>query len=305
MFQSQSENNCFKNRKTSKYFKREREREGGVGRERESCLPAPLGCGSDGFARTRSFAHLVVIIRSSSGSSCSDVTGPGTGAEPLCPRRFQPPSELQGPPDLGGAPFLLCRAPPDGSLAPGLIAPGSPRLLLDVNSLTSALASGEGCAFSASPPFCVMTSSYAHVMDRQAAISNRLESPITANLDTLQAKKNFSVSHLLDLEDAAEMVGTQADESVGEAGRSMLESPGLTSGSDTTQQESKCAQMEMEACVISSERPAVLHRSFDDDDGGGHCQPYESSSGVINNSAVTLHVSSAEKEKHHNKSENV
>lgn len=89
-----------------------------------------------------------------------------------------------------------------------------------------------------------MTSSYAHVMDRQAAISNRLESPITANLDNLQAKKNFSVSHLLDLEEAGEMVGTQADEGVGEAGRSMLESPGLTSGSDTTQQESKCAQTE-------------------------------------------------------------
>lgn len=88
-------------------------------------------------------------------------------------------------------------------------------------------------------PTCVMTSSYAHVMDRQASISNRLESPITSNLDNLQAKKNFSVSHLLDLEEAGEMVGTQADESVGEAGRSMLESPGLTSGSDTTQQESK------------------------------------------------------------------
>ena len=76
-------------------------------------------------------------------------------------------------------------------------------------------------------------------MDRQASISNRLESPITSNLDNLQAKKNFSVSHLLDLEEAGEMVGSQADESVGEAGRSMLESPGLTSGSDTTQQESK------------------------------------------------------------------
>lgn len=88
-------------------------------------------------------------------------------------------------------------------------------------------------------PTCVMTSSYAHVMDRQATISNRLESPITSNLDNLQAKKNFSVSHLLDLEEAGEMVGTQADESVGEAGRSMLESPGLTSGSDTTQQENE------------------------------------------------------------------
>lgn len=85
-----------------------------------------------------------------------------------------------------------------------------------------------------------MTSSYAHVMDRQATISSRLESPITANLENLQAKKNFSVSHLLDLEEAREMVGSQADESVGDAGRTMLESPGLTSGSDTTQQESKC-----------------------------------------------------------------
>lgn len=85
-----------------------------------------------------------------------------------------------------------------------------------------------------------MTSSYAHVMDRQATISSRLESPITANLENLQAKKNFSVSHLLDLEEAREMVGSHADESVGETGRTMLESPGLTSGSDTTQQESKC-----------------------------------------------------------------
>ncbi|XP_037837200.1 paired mesoderm homeobox protein 1b isoform X1 [Kryptolebias marmoratus] len=80
-----------------------------------------------------------------------------------------------------------------------------------------------------------MTSSYAHVMDRQATIPN----PITSNLEQLQAKKNFSVSHLLDLEEAGEMVGTQADESVGEAGRSLLESPGLTSGSDTTQQENE------------------------------------------------------------------
>ncbi|KAJ8279133.1 hypothetical protein COCON_G00061990 [Conger conger] len=84
-----------------------------------------------------------------------------------------------------------------------------------------------------------MTSSYAHVMDRQPTISNRLESPITSNLENLQAKKNFSVSHLLDLEEAGEMVGTQTDESTGEAGRSMLESPGLTSGSDTTQQENE------------------------------------------------------------------
>ncbi|KAL4635068.1 paired mesoderm homeobox protein 1-like isoform X3 [Arapaima gigas] len=85
-----------------------------------------------------------------------------------------------------------------------------------------------------------MTSGYAHVMDRQATIASRLESPITANLDNLQAKKKFSVSHLLDLEEAGEMVGTQADEAGVEAGRGMLESPGLTSGSDTTQQDSKC-----------------------------------------------------------------
>ncbi|XP_056331202.1 paired mesoderm homeobox protein 1a isoform X2 [Danio aesculapii] len=84
-----------------------------------------------------------------------------------------------------------------------------------------------------------MTSSYAHVMDRQATLPNRLETAITANQDHLQAKKNFSVSHLLDLEEAREMVGAQAEESAGEAGRSMLESPGLTSGSDTTQQENE------------------------------------------------------------------
>lgn len=77
-------------------------------------------------------------------------------------------------------------------------------------------------------------------MDRPAALPNRLESPITAShLDNLQAKKNFSVSHLLDLEDAREMVGAQGDEGAVEAGRNMLESPGLTSGSDTTQQDSK------------------------------------------------------------------
>lgn len=87
-----------------------------------------------------------------------------------------------------------------------------------------------------------MTSSYAHVMDRRAvAAPSRLESPITANVDNLHGKKNFSVSHLLDLEEAGEMVGAQADESAAEAGRTMLESPGLTSGSDTAQPESKCS----------------------------------------------------------------
>ncbi|XP_018609355.1 paired mesoderm homeobox protein 1b isoform X2 [Scleropages formosus] len=84
-----------------------------------------------------------------------------------------------------------------------------------------------------------MTSGYAHVMDRQATISSRLESPITANLENLQAKKKFSVSHLLDLEEAGEMVGAQAEEAGVEAGRGMLESPGLTSGSDTTQQDNE------------------------------------------------------------------
>ncbi|XP_035871318.1 paired mesoderm homeobox protein 1 isoform X1 [Phyllostomus discolor] len=80
-----------------------------------------------------------------------------------------------------------------------------------------------------------MTSSYGHVLERQPALGSRLDSP--GNLDTLQAKKNFSVSHLLDLEEAGDMVAAQADESVGEAGRSLLESPGLTSGSDTPQQD--------------------------------------------------------------------
>lgn len=97
-----------------------------------------------------------------------------------------------------------------------------------------------------------MTSSYAHVMDRQATLPSRLESPITANQDHLQAKKNFSVSHLLDLEEAREMVGAQAEESAGEAGRSMLESPGLTSGSDTTQQESKSISKTRSSCPMDS-----------------------------------------------------
>ncbi|KAK9403827.1 paired mesoderm homeobox protein 1 [Crotalus adamanteus] len=84
-----------------------------------------------------------------------------------------------------------------------------------------------------------MTSSYGHVLERQPAVlATRLESP--GNLDSLQAKKNFSVSHLLDLEEAGDLVAAQADESVGESGRSLLESPGLTSGSDTQQQDGKC-----------------------------------------------------------------
>uniref|UniRef100_A0A8C5S7X4 Uncharacterized protein n=1 Tax=Laticauda laticaudata TaxID=8630 RepID=A0A8C5S7X4_LATLA len=79
-----------------------------------------------------------------------------------------------------------------------------------------------------------MTSSYGHVLERQPAVlATRLESP--GNLDSLQAKKNFSVSHLLDLEEAGDLVAAQTDESVGESGRSLLESPGLTSGSDTQQ----------------------------------------------------------------------
>lgn len=79
-----------------------------------------------------------------------------------------------------------------------------------------------------------MTSSYAHMMDRNP--------PLASSLDPLQAKKNFSVSHLLDLEEAGDVEGAQAEDGVAEAGRSLMESPGLTSGSDTTQQESKCSQ---------------------------------------------------------------
>lgn len=90
-----------------------------------------------------------------------------------------------------------------------------------------------------------MTSGYAHVMDRQDSLMSRLESPISAKLETLQAKKNFSVSHLLDLEEVREMIGVQANESAGDAGRSVVESPGLTSGSDTTQQESKLVERGM------------------------------------------------------------
>ncbi|KAJ8011018.1 hypothetical protein DPEC_G00053840 [Dallia pectoralis] len=81
-----------------------------------------------------------------------------------------------------------------------------------------------------------MTSGYAHVPDRHTP---RMESSLSANLETLQAKRNFTVSHLLDLEEAREMVGAQAEESACEAGRSLMESPGLTSGSDTTQQDNE------------------------------------------------------------------
>lgn len=86
-----------------------------------------------------------------------------------------------------------------------------------------------------------MASSYAHAMDRQALLPARLDGP--AGLDNLQAKKNFSVSHLLDLEEAGDMVAAQAEEGGGEPGRSLLESPGLTSGSDTPQQDSKCGDI--------------------------------------------------------------
>ncbi|XP_075689614.1 paired mesoderm homeobox protein 1 isoform X1 [Rhinoderma darwinii] len=90
-----------------------------------------------------------------------------------------------------------------------------------------------------------MTSSYNHqLLDRQPLIGGRLESPITTALDNLQHKKNFSVSHLLDLEESTEIVGVQAEENTGERGRSLLESPGLTSGSDTLQQENELSNAE-------------------------------------------------------------
>ncbi|KAK7879682.1 hypothetical protein WMY93_033618 [Mugilogobius chulae] len=74
-----------------------------------------------------------------------------------------------------------------------------------------------------------MTSGYAHVMDRSAPL------PLPSALDPLQVKKKFSVSHLLDLEEAAgdgtaDGTGAHAEESGAEAGRSLLESPGLSSG---------------------------------------------------------------------------
>uniref|UniRef100_A0A8D0HF98 Paired related homeobox 1 n=1 Tax=Sphenodon punctatus TaxID=8508 RepID=A0A8D0HF98_SPHPU len=82
-----------------------------------------------------------------------------------------------------------------------------------------------------------MTSSYAQVPERQPVpvLHIRLENP--GPMHTLQTKRNFSVNHLLDLEEAGDMVAAQAEDGVGEAGRSLLESPGLTSGSDTQQQD--------------------------------------------------------------------
>ncbi|KAI4878265.1 hypothetical protein NFI96_011782 [Prochilodus magdalenae] len=104
-----------------------------------------------------------------------------------------------------------------------------------------------------------MTSSYAPVMDR------RLET------DSLQAKKNFSVSHLLDLEEAADMVGPQAEESAGDASRAMLESPGLTSGSDTAQhdneqlnsEEKKKRKQRRNRTTFNSSQLQALERVFE------------------------------------------
>lgn len=101
-----------------------------------------------------------------------------------------------------------------------------------------------------------MTSTYAHVLERQPTVlPTRLES--TGNLDSLQAKKNFSVSHLLDLEEAGDLVGGRADEGVGESGRSLLESPGLTSGSDTQQQDGKWQRWRgLPLCPASARGPS-------------------------------------------------
>ncbi|XP_033919732.1 paired mesoderm homeobox protein 1 isoform X1 [Melopsittacus undulatus] len=104
-----------------------------------------------------------------------------------------------------------------------------------------------------------MASSYAHAMERQALLPARLDGP--AGLDNLQAKKNFSVSHLLDLEEAGDMVAAQADEGGGEPGRSLLESPGLTSGSDTPQQDKLMDQ----GRVCRKHLAADVHRLHTDD----------------------------------------
>ncbi|XP_026537979.1 paired mesoderm homeobox protein 1 [Pseudonaja textilis] len=115
-----------------------------------------------------------------------------------------------------------------------------------------------------------MTSSYGHVLERQPAVlATRLESP--GNLDSLQAKKNFSVSHLLDLEEAGDLVAAQTDESVGESGRSLLESPGLTSGSDTQQpdgdqlnsEEKKKRKQRRNRTTFNSSQLQALERVFE------------------------------------------
>uniref|UniRef100_A0A8C6VHZ7 Paired related homeobox 1 n=1 Tax=Naja naja TaxID=35670 RepID=A0A8C6VHZ7_NAJNA len=115
-----------------------------------------------------------------------------------------------------------------------------------------------------------MTSSYGHVLERQPAVlATRLESP--GNLDSLQAKKNFSVSHLLDLEEAGDLVAAQTDEGVGESGRSLLESPGLTSGSDTQQpdgdqlnsEEKKKRKQRRNRTTFNSSQLQALERVFE------------------------------------------
>ncbi|XP_044295317.1 paired mesoderm homeobox protein 1 isoform X2 [Varanus komodoensis] len=116
-----------------------------------------------------------------------------------------------------------------------------------------------------------MASSYVHVLERPpAGLPARLESP-GGSLDSLQAKKNFSVSHLLDLEEAGDLAAAQADEGVAESGRSLLESPGLTSGSDTQQpdgdqlnsEEKKKRKQRRNRTTFNSSQLQALERVFE------------------------------------------
>ncbi|KAF0873853.1 PRRX1 protein, partial [Crocuta crocuta] len=109
-----------------------------------------------------------------------------------------------------------------------------------------------------------MTSSYGHVLERQPALGGRLDSP--GNLDTLQAKKNFSVSHLLDLEEAGDMVAAQADESVGEAGRSLLDSLASISSAPDDQlnsEEKKKRKQRRNRTTFNSSQLQALERVFE------------------------------------------
>uniref|UniRef100_A0A8B9UE95 Paired related homeobox 1 n=1 Tax=Anas zonorhyncha TaxID=75864 RepID=A0A8B9UE95_9AVES len=229
-------------------------REGGPGARRGR--PRRLKCGAEGRAGAEEGEGKGGEGKGRAGSRRE---GKAEGRGAPAPAAPQPPCASR-PPAAPGAPSRPLRLFPPSTPACFKAGPrSSPSRRVPVSSSSSsphlgpcasplppspprraggwggAGAVGAGGGEGRKAPLSTMASSYAHAMERQALLPARLDGP--AGLDNLQGKKNFSVSHLLDLEEAGDMVAAQADEGGGEPGRSLLESPGLTSGSDTPQQD--------------------------------------------------------------------
>uniref|UniRef100_A0A8B9SFS1 Paired related homeobox 1 n=8 Tax=Aves TaxID=8782 RepID=A0A8B9SFS1_ANAPL len=230
-------------------------REGGLGARRGR--PRRLKCGAEGRAGAEEGEGKGGEGKGRAGSRRE---GKAEGRGAPAPAAPQPPCASR-PPAAPGAPSRPLRLFPPSTPACFKAGPrSSPSRRVPVSSSSfspphlgpcasplppspprraggwgGAGAVGAGGGEGRKAPLSTMASSYAHAMERQALLPARLDGP--AGLDNLQGKKNFSVSHLLDLEEAGDMVAAQADEGGGEPGRSLLESPGLTSGSDTPQQD--------------------------------------------------------------------